>query len=103
MKKDAHHGAGPWYHGTNEDLRPGDRLQPGDTVGRRSHGEGSDSSRVWISNVSWRAGAYGHRVYLVKPDGQPKAPHAHHDEHYTVGATVIRELTTQEIRDGVLE
>lgn len=99
---DPHHGTGPWFHGTNADLAVGDELQPGDLMGK-AHGDGSDGSRVWISNDARRAGAYGHRLYEVEPHSRPRSPYAHHDEHHTTGATVIREVPWSEVQSGSLD
>jgi hypothetical protein len=93
---DPHHGEGPWYHGTPEELPPGARLQPGDAVGKRNMGSGSDSSRLWVSNDPWRASSYGLHVYEVDPHDRPRAPHAGSDEHAVSGATVLREVPYQE-------
>jgi hypothetical protein len=98
-RTDAHHGSGPWFHGTNNEFVAGDNLVSGDTVGNKSHGEFSDSSKVWISNDPVRAGAYGHRLYEVHPHSRPHSPYAHHDEHHTTGATVVREVPWEEARN----
>lgn len=80
-----------FFHGTPADLKPGDRVVPGDAIGTKHMGSDSDSSRVWISTNAYRAGAYGHRIYEVSPDGTPKSPHGN-DEHYVSGAVVKREV-----------
>ena len=97
-RRDPHHGEGPWFHGTNADLTPGSILMPGDTVGK-AHGKFSDGTRVWVSNDPVRASAYGSRLYEVSPHTRPRSPYAHHDEHHTTGADVIREISPEDIRN----
>lgn len=94
----AHQGDGPFYHGTSADLAPGDALTPGDQQSAKAHGQHSDGTRVWVSNDPVRAGAYGHRLYEVTPHSTPRSPYAGHDEHYTTGATVVREVPWEEAR-----
>lgn len=89
---------GPWYHGTNEDLAPGDHVQTAAQVGRATRGGEGDEHRAWVSSDPVKAGAYGARIYEVSPHDAPVHTRGPADEHNTSGATVVREVPYHEAR-----
>ena len=66
--------AGPFYHGTKADLKPGDLLEPGHSS---NYGEGKKANYVYLTATldaaTWgaelAAGDEPGRIYLVEPTG----------------------------------
>lgn len=57
------------YHGTAADLRPGDLLVPGDTIGRTNWPDAECGWGVWLTPDPATASRYGARVHEVEPVG----------------------------------
>lgn len=58
-----------YFHGTNNTLRPGDVLVPGDQRNVNNWGDGANNSVVWLHDNPQAAGRYGANVYEVEPIG----------------------------------
>lgn len=60
-----------WYHGTDADLSPGDRLRPASEIYPGERPSHSLWDRVSITSDPDEAQNYGRRVYRVHPEGSP--------------------------------
>ena len=117
---------GPFYHGTNADLEPGDEIKSAKELGHpgnHDYGEfDSRRSRVWLTRKPSSAGFWGDwaaggqqgpkdgagHVYEVTPHG-PVFPHPeidhdpmlprslNEDQAHAQRATVIRRLPREEV------
>lgn len=89
---------GRWYHGTNAELAPGDKVLTGKQAGRGTRGGPGDDEHAWVSSDPYRAGAYGAHIYEVEPSEQPKHTRGSADEYQVSGARVVREVPYDEAR-----
>lgn len=85
---------GSWFHGTNHDFAPGDSVVPG--LGAV---HGNENDRVWVASNAWVASSYGSRTFEVTPTDKPK-PRSKAGEFFCSGATVVREISNDEIRQA---
>jgi hypothetical protein len=85
---------GSWFHGTNHGFAPGDSVVPG--LGAV---HGNENDRVWVASNAWVASSYGSRTFEVTPTDKPK-PRSKAGEFFCSGATVVREISNDEIRQA---
>jgi len=94
--------AGPWYHGTRGELRPGDHIEPGH--GRANYGghRGRRLEHSYFTSSPSEAQAYARnsradglqRVYQVEPTGphEPDTPRGHPDYRSEHPLRVVHEV-----------
>ena len=60
---------------------------------------GNENDRVWVASNAWVASSYGSRTFEVTPTDKPK-PRSKAGEFFCSGATVVREISNDEIRQA---
>ena len=88
-----------FYHGTNWEHQPGDRLLPGNEHDSR---RGDVASVLWTTTRPHYAAKWGDNVYEVKHEGLVQPVKRGHDvtPYNSLGATVVRKVPGEEIRES---
>lgn len=64
-----------FYHGSDHQFRPGERLLPSSLTGKSNwEGEAYDRSQVYLASTPHAASRYGRNIYRVVPEGVHGGP-----------------------------